>query len=62
MKVVEEAPVVKAAPVATVPYYYAYPYAAYPYWTGYAGVPVWTHPVVAAPVAAEKEEEVVAEE
>ena len=63
-------PVAPVAPVATVPrvisyaghypFHYGYPYAAYPYYTGYAGVPLWTAPVVAAPVAAEKE--VVAEE
>merc|ERR1711981_420904 len=64
--------VAPVAPVATVPatyytahvpYYhapvYAHHYAAYPYYTGYAGLPVWTAPVVAAPAA---EEPVVAAE
>merc|ERR1712020_695184 len=40
------------------PYHYSYPYAAYPYYAGYAGLPVLTAPVVAA----EAKEEAVAEE
>merc|ERR1712144_198821 len=40
------------------PYHYTYPYAAYPYYAGYAGLPVLTAPVVAA----EAKEEAVAEE
>ena len=61
-KVVDEAAVVKYAPAVTVPYYYAYPYSAYTYRTAYTGVPVWTYPVVTAPVAPQKEVEVIAEE
>merc|ERR1712037_436910 len=40
------------------PYHYGYPYAAYPYFAGFHGLPVVTAPVVAA----EAEEPVAAEE
>merc|ERR1711936_427968 len=42
------------------PFHYSYPYAAYPYYTGFHGLPVLSAPVVAAPAV--KEEAVVAEE
>merc|ERR1711894_539694 len=42
------------------PLHYSYPYAAYPYYTGFHGLPVLSAPVVAAPAA--KEDAVVAEE
>ena len=42
------------------PLHYSYPYAAYPYYAGFHGLPVLSAPVVAAPAA--KEDAVVAEE
>merc|ERR1712080_189256 len=39
------------------PYHYSYPYAAYPYYAGYAGLPVLTAPVVAAEANEEAEGE-----
>merc|ERR1712061_189441 len=37
------------------PYHYTYPYAAYPYWTGFTGLPVVSAPVVAAEKAVAEE-------
>jgi hypothetical protein len=37
------------------PYHYTYPYAAYPYWTGFTGLPVVSAPVVAAEKAVVEE-------
>lgn len=59
------APVVQYTVPATYfggyhPYHYTYPYAAYPYYAGFAGLPVLSAPVVAA--EAKAEEVVVAEE
>merc|ERR1711894_9316 len=42
------------------PLHYSYPYAAYPYYAGFHGLPVLSAPVVAAPAA--QEDAVVAEE